>query len=262
MKFKTLDEHRTYLHEIVKLKLFFIHLWLEKHPEESFAYVIRERVDIYRKTAANPGRLNPEQTYFDQDPWLAMERETEQLYKKYRNDRAAFERHAFEVFRDSINARAERDYADSSVLSRYQCGSLKHDEETAPDGTIQFHIANAVQPESIFSVPGHLESCFRRLLDIVEKIYGAKEIATHTWLNSCPKWLALFPQEWQDNLSAPKEDSRWWYSFWGQYITSRGTFNFKYGNILRETGQHPFLPRGSHCSIAAMRKKLDETAEK
>ena len=56
---KTLEEHRQYLHDVVKLKLHFLHGWLQRHPEESFVDALRNRVDIYRKTDINPGGLNP-----------------------------------------------------------------------------------------------------------------------------------------------------------------------------------------------------------
>lgn len=260
-QYKTLSEHRTYLHEIVRLKLFFLHLWLEQHPSESFSDVIRNRVDIYRKTDANPEALNPVQTHFDDEPWHTMEKEAHAMYCQHRADRSRFERNAFEVFRNSIDARCERDYADPSVLARYQCGSLRYDESVSPDGCIRFHIANAIAPRSIFDDPMYLPGCFQRLLDIAEKVFGATQIATHTWLNANPKWLALFPQEWSESLTQPEEDILWNYSFWGQFITKRGTFNFKFGNILRDTGHFPFLPRCAHCSIKAMREKMQEGAK-
>ncbi|MGI5925000.1 MAG: hypothetical protein ACOX9E_13725 [Lentisphaeria bacterium] len=261
LQYKTLSEHRTYLHEIVRLKLFFLHLWLEQHPEESFSDVIRKRVDIYRKTSANPEGLNPAQLHYDEEPWLSMENAAHAIYRQCGADRNRFERNAFEVFRDSIDARCERDYADPSVLANYQCGSLRYDERVAPDGCIRFHIANAIAPRSIFDDPKYLPGCFQRLLDIVEKVYGATHIGTHSWLNANPKWLALFPQEWSDSLTELEEDVLWNYSFWGQFITRRGTFNFKFGNILRDTGRFPYLPCCARCSIKAMREKLAAAAK-
>ena len=46
---KTQEEHRLYLYEIVRLKLFFMHHWLSTHPEEKPVDVLRNRIDIYRK---------------------------------------------------------------------------------------------------------------------------------------------------------------------------------------------------------------------
>jgi len=253
---KTLDEHREYLHEIVRLKFWYVHFRLAHDPAASFSDVIRNRVDIFRKTDANPGMLNPSVCHFDAAPWLSMENAAQEIYKQEKNDAAAFERRAFAVFRPSLDARCERDYSDPSPLAGYQCGSLRHEKSLGKDGvTMGFHIANAVAPHSIFDDPEHLKSCFRQLLDISEKIYGAKRIATGTWLNSNPKWLKLFPAEWAENMGPEAADIHGHYGFWGQFITGRGTFNFKYGEILRKTGKLPFALRSSSCSIESMRAK-------
>ena len=98
--------------------------------------------------------------------------------------------------------------------------------------------------------------CSSDLMDVAEERFKASRISTGTWLNSVPKWLALFPQEWQDNLSEPDTDIRWHYGFWGQFINSRGCFNAKAAAKLRETGKIPYLRRSSSCSIRAMREHL------
>lgn len=254
---KTLEEHRQYLHDIVRLKLFFIHLWLEEHPHEKFQDVIRYRVDIYRKTKANPGLHTPKELFFDAPAWKTMEDQAEKCWLDNRNNREKFEKEAFEIFRDSIDQRCEFDFLDNSVLQQYPNGSLRHDP--APDAgnpeLIWFHIANAIRPHSIFEDPAYLPGCFKWLMDSAEQKFKVKMIGTGTWLNSNPKWLALFPDEWFDNLSQPTEAVNWSYGCWGQFISARGTFNAKYGKILRETGKLPFYPRISFCSIAAMRKK-------
>lgn len=254
----TIEEHREYLHQIVKLKLFFLHKWLEEHPDEDFRFVIRNRVDIYRKTDANPGPLNPAELFFDAPAWLDMEDAAYAIYQRLKKDRAAFEREAFEVFRASLDARCERDFTDRTSISRYQCGSLRHELQLAPDGkTVYFHIANAVAPHSIFDDPAYLPKCFMQLMDEVEEQLGATIIATDTWLNGNLKWLRLFPREWtSSHLSAPFKDIQWHYGYWGQFISARRTFNTKYGEILRKTGEFPFYPRESWCTIESMRSHL------
>ena len=49
---KTIEEHRNYLYEVVKLKLFFLHRWMAEHPDEKFEFVLQNRVDIYRSLDA------------------------------------------------------------------------------------------------------------------------------------------------------------------------------------------------------------------
>lgn len=254
---KTLEEHREYLYEIVKLKLWFMHRWLSEHPDETFEYVLRNRVDIYRKTDVNNSNINPTVLHWEYPAWQAMEQEAKALYFEHKNDIAAFEASAFEVFKPSLDARCERDFADNSEAPRYQCGFLRHNLELTP-GTnrLNFHIANFCTPASFFDYPDYMRGCFKMLLDRAEFIFHATEIGTGTWLNSVPQWLEYFPQEWIDNLQAPLTNIYWHYGFWGQFITARKTFNFKYGQILRSTGKFPFYPRSSFCSIKAMREKL------
>jgi hypothetical protein len=258
IKPKTIEEHREYIYRIVHLKLFFLWNWLKSHPEETLPEVLRERVDIYRKTAVNTELLNPKNFHFDNPEWLEYERRLEKLFEKYNDDVQAFEDNAFEVFRPTLDERLPKDFADKSGTAGYQCGSLRYNlmEEGKIHKTIGFHIANAVQPHSIFEDPQYLPRCFVRLMDETAERYGSNRLATGTWLNSLPKWLELFPQEWLDNMSEENTDVKWHYGFWGQFITARGTFNYKYGKILRETGRLPFYIRQSECSFTAMRKHL------
>lgn len=254
---KTLEEHRGYLYDIVHLKLFFLHSYLSEHPEELFEDAIRNRVDIYRKTDANPGLHTPSEVFFDAPAWRDMELEAKALFDKYKSDKAAFEDTAFAVFKPSIDARCERDYYDNSVLARYQCGSLRHELALADDGkTMVFHIANAIRPRSIFEEPSYLKECFARLLDVSQNEFGAERISTGTWLNSHKAWLSYFPEEWFENMSHDHENVNWSYGFWGQFINSRGTFNEKYGEKMRMTNRFPYYPRTSSCSIKNMRKML------
>ena len=256
---KTLEEHRQYQYEIVRLQLWFLHHWLAEHPDETFKYVLRNRVDIYRKTDVNNGNINPVTLHWEYPEWQNMEKEAERLYNIYINDAAAFEEAAFEVFKPSLDARCERDANDNSEASRYQCGFLRHNLELTqgvPAPRLGFHIANFCTPASFFDYPDYMKGCFLMLLDRAEYIFHATEIGTGTWLNSVPKWLEWFPQEWKDNMGEPRTDIQWHYGFWGQFITARKTFNAKYGQILRTTGKFPFYPRASFCRISTMREFL------
>lgn len=256
---KTIEEHREYLHEIVKLKLFFIWHWLKEHPDEELIQVLHDRVDIFRKTAENEGLLNPEEVKFDSPGWLNMEKRLTEIFEKNQDNADAFEEQAFEIFRDSLDTRLEKDFNDKSSLAAYQCGSLRYNEYEP--GTEQkfiiFHIANAIAPRSIFDDPKYLPECFMELMRQSREKYKSTGLQTSTWLNSYPRWLALFPKEWHDNLSADQTDVQWHYGFWGQFITSRGTFNFKSASHLRKTGRLLFYPRRSQCTFKAMKEHLE-----
>ena len=256
---KTLEEHREYLFEVVRLMLFYMHLQLNEHPEESFTFVLRNRVDIYRKTDANPGPLNPPDLHFDEEPWLSMERAAEQCWLAHRNDREAFEAEAFEIFRPSIERRVERDFHDGSVLKRYQCGCFRHDLALKKmDGEcLGFHIANDKAPDSLFDYPSHIRECLLKLCDVAEQQFGARHLCTSTWLNGYPRFLALFPDEWQQNLGKENHEVGWGYGHWGQFISARGTYNRRNGDYFRQNGKMPYYPRFSKCRIDVMREFLN-----
>ncbi|MFA5864771.1 MAG: hypothetical protein WC975_08790 [Phycisphaerae bacterium] len=261
---KTVEEHRIYLYDIVKLKLFFLHRWLGEHPEETFSNVLRNRVDIFRKTEVYPGlRVSAltETLCFDIPQWLEMENAAARIYSETKDDEAAFEKSAFDVFKPSLDARCKRDYLDSSVV--YQCGCFRHDLKILhPEiNAMEFHITNSKSPESFLDYPDYVKECFMQLLDIAEKDFGATNIRTKTWLNSLPRWLEYFPKEWLDRMSEEDVSVLWHLGFWGQFITARGTFNHKYGRMLRESGRLPFYPRFAYCSISAMRAKLDASLQ-
>ncbi len=93
-------------------------------------------------------------------------------------------------------------------------------------------------------------------MDRAEAEYGADRLGTGSWLNSHPRWLALFPEEYRRNMGADDEDVGCGKGFWGQFINARGAFNAKHARILRETGRFPYPKRYSWCSFQAMRRHL------
>lgn len=254
---KTLEEHRAYLHEIVCLKLWFLWGWLREHPEEAFAHVLRERVDIYRKLDLNAEGLNPRTLQWDDPSWLALEARAEQLYQAHRDDALAFEEEAFALFQPHLDARAPRDFADRSGIDGYTYGSIRFDPPGAQEPTrVSIHIANTIAPHSIFADPTYLPNCLLEVMARAEQAHGANALDTFTWLNSHPRWLALFTTEWQKHLSPPNQDILWHYGFWGQFINARGAFNARLAQQFRTTGCLPYPPRGSWCSFAALRRHL------
>ena len=256
---KTLDEHRDYLHQMVRLKLWFLWHWLRAHPDEPFANVIRNRVDIYRKTDINAGPMNPKTLAFDDPRWVALETATQALYARRKDDPGAeaFEAEAFALFRPTVDARAQRDFEEPPYVLNYQCGSLRYDAP-APGRPkhVSIHIANALRPRSLFDDRRHLPECLFDLMDKTTREFGAESLGTFTWLNSLPRWLELFPPEWRASLGPEDRNVQWHFGWWGQYINARGTFNEKYGTRLRQTGEFPCWPRYAECRFDALRPYL------
>jgi hypothetical protein len=255
---KTLDEHRAYLHDITRLKLWFVWHWLHAHPDEPFEKVLRERVDIIRKLDLNPDGLNPIALDWGNPRWLELEARAYQLFQAHRDNALAFEEAAFAVFSPELDARAPRDFADLSRLDDYTYGSLRFDAPREEKPTsVHIHIANAIAPRSLFDDPAYLPNCLREVMRQAEEAHGADTLETFTWLNSVPRWLALFPAEWQEHLSPPSTDILWHYGYWGQFITARGTFHSRRAEQFRATGAMPYYPRLSWCTFAALRTHLE-----
>jgi hypothetical protein len=262
---KTFDEHRDYFFEIVKLKLWFVFGWLREHPDETFLFAFRERIDIYRKTNLYMGGPLPAPVVRFADPrWQALETKLESIFQAHRNaaTAAAFEAEGFACLMPTIEAGAVLDYArelSGEFMKGFQCGSLRYDPPTPEQPTTTpIHIVNAVRPKSIFDDSAYLPACLEAVMAGAARDFGADRIGTSTWLNSHPRWLALFPAEWQANLEPPegRQDVRGNYGYWGQFITAQGTFNAKYGARLRATGKLPYPPKVSSCSFAALRDHL------
>jgi hypothetical protein len=272
---KTLAEHREFLSEYVRLQLWFLWTWLSRHPRETFRFAIRNRVDILRKSDLNPGRskVTPTAGDFSNPRWIALEEEAYRLYLQVRYENAdLFEREAWKIFGPVIEARVERDFNEGDGLDEYQCGSLSYDAPR-PLGTerlravlrqairghppaVFFHIGNRIAPRSMFADREYLPNCFFHMMAETRQKYYAGVLRTNTWLNSYPRWLELFPPQWRTNLSPPREDVTWAQASWGQFITSRGTFNYGHAKVLRRTGVLPYKPRRSWCSFADLEEYL------
>ncbi|HRU04912.1 MAG TPA: hypothetical protein P5137_03945 [Candidatus Brocadiia bacterium] len=258
---RTREEHARYLHESVKLHLWFLWTWLRQRPEESFVAALRGRVDVYRKTDVNEGFANHKQRRFDDPRWARLEQGLAEVYARTRDDASAerFEAEGFELARPRVDARLSRDFEEppEALAFAYRCGSLDYDPPAAAHPRRVFvHIANALQPASFFDDPRYLADCFAALMAQCRRQFGAEEMETETWLNSHPRWLAFFPQTWARNMGPELRDVNAGFGYWGQFMTARGTFHDKNAAHLRATGQMPFWPRHSWCSFRDMEAHL------
>ena len=255
----TIDEHRDYLYEAVRLKLFFLHKFLEENPDEQFSFVLRNRVDIFRKTSLNPEGLNPTADYFDTPRWLEFEQILFAIYSAYINDRAKFEEVGFNFIRPYLDARVERDFYDLSPRVGVCCGFLRVMKPVVPSrpGVSMFHMVNTRKPDSFLDDPDFMKESLLALCDLAES-YGAVKVGTDSWLNYVPAWLHYFPESFLANRAEPNTDVRWHYGFWGQFINARGCFNRKAGEFLRKNWKFPYYPSYAYCPISDLREHLKQ----
>ena len=158
----------------------------------------------------------------------------------------------FTLLQLSIDRRVPCDWIGVSHLNNFQCGLLRYDlqEPGSCRPELNFHVDNALQPESMFTDPQYLCICLDDLMRLGEMKYGCCRLVFTSWLNSMRKRLAYFPEEYISSLGPEDDNVRWHYGFWGQFITASGTFNEKYGDILRHTGRMLYYPRRGKCRFA------------
>lgn len=259
----TKEEQLDYLESSSGLMLWFAREWHKTHQEEGFESIVRNRTDLFRMTTFNSGGLDSPIAGYP-EAWLQILSKLSKIHDetKGEEDSSRFEGKCAGLLRPYWIGRLERDIKgqhDVTLVAGYQCGSLRY--ELAPDKNnpqrITFHIANACYPGSLFDDRLYLPACLLVLTTQCAAKFGVTEIGTGTWLNSHLKWLELFPEEWEKHMGQPNEDICWHYGFWGQFITSRRTFNHKLGAKFRQTGKMPYAPRSSWCSISSLRRHLE-----
>ncbi len=262
---KTEAEHREYVEQMARLSFTVAFRLQPRLPDEDIGVILQRHTPLFYHALGfgEPATWAGEP---DVQRISALARETARGLPP--GGAARFEQAMVGQVRDFLKARADARYSVSVGVApltrvwpaRLVAGSLKYDTpnpKRAPTVCV-FHIANAVAPDSIFTDPMYLPRCFLELMDRSGREYGYDTLATHTWLNDEPRWLRLFPEEWQRNLDDPPADAvpAWHFGYWGQLVTARGTFNAKAGAFVREHGRLRYRMRGSRCSFRAMREHL------
>jgi len=254
--------HRQLIHSLCALQLHFAWHWKQAHSDESIQHILRQRVDLNRKTDPEVQCADVAKLDFARPEWLTLEKKLSDCFSAHLNDENpdAWEQEAMRILSPILENFSRKTHGGEKYkMAEYQCGSLKFDPPDKDNPEVAFfHIANAVAPASIFDDPRYLPDCLRCVIRKLRETYdGVTTLSTGTWLNEVPRWIALFPDEWQAHLSERNTNIKWGFNFWGQFIRADGSFNERKAAQLRQTGQLPLLPRESHCSLDALEKHLE-----
>jgi len=256
LEVKSLEEHKIYVERLARISFFYARKYLlPRLPDATLAECIRDHTPL----------LYHALFHYESRPKWDDPKSMEILNKA--NDCAAmppdeFEETMWNFIADYAHERAEWNYPNGVGVAAppsWHCGSLTYDNPP-PDsgGVVKFHIANAVGPHSIFENPDYLPKCLELLMAETEVRFGSTALATSTWLNDRPRWLALFPDSWRENLSPRVENPIpvWSVASWGQLIDSRGCVVPEREQAVRETGVLKYQTRSSKCSFADLRHHL------
>lgn len=248
---RTSEEQRELISELIKLSLFFSSEFRKFHPEEDISSVIVKRTSMWEIIGLKGSE--------DESAFTA---ELASLYNKAASS-AEFEKEGLSLLVPRMDDFAVSNTAwESKVLAKYDDTCFRYDPpaDGRPANHCNFHITNYISPKSILKEIPYTVSRFLRLMDESGAKYGFDTLRTGTWLNSVPKWLEFFPQEWMDNMLEPVNDIYGNLGSWGQILTARKTFNFKTGEYIREHLEMPFKPRTSWCSFDVMKTHLEKFA--
>ena len=259
---KSLEEHVTYVEHLCRISFFFARRYLaERLPEVGMGDLLRKHTPLLYHGLNHREHQPKWESNQDMDILLQAEK-LAQLQPE------EFEEEMWSWLKPYARERAEINYPNAVGVKappHWNCGSLAYDPPREPGQTrCGFHIANAVGPHSIFENPDYLPMCFQLLMTESELRFGFTELGTTTWLNDRPRWQALFPQEWLENMSPaePNLIPGWSVADWGQIIDGRGTVVPEKEQKVRDTGRLPYSRRSSHCSFKAMRQHLKKLADK
>ena len=118
------------------------------------------------------------------------------------------------------------------------------------------HMWNGIAPKSFLNEKQYLAENFISILDESQAAHPFDTLQTFSWLNANPRFLAYFPQEWQDNSQEPHQGVYANMGFLGQFVSADGRLNKKTAQMYLDSGELPFKPRTCFCSYDAMRAHL------
>ena len=247
---KTLAEHLVSAEKIARLALWYGFELHRTLPGETLESVIRTRTPLFPTVFGQSVENIPD--WFVPLPEAASAAEFEE--KGWAQIKVPSLEAAAQYYPVSLGV-----YVDP----KWNFGSLRYDPPTekAPD-TCSVHITNALAPKSIFDDPSYLPDCFFRLLADMRSHFGCCRIRIGSWLNSEPRFLALFPGEWQENLTSSDPVPVWHFGYWGQLFNARGLLNDRMDAFIRANLRLKYPMRVSHCSMENLEKHLKEAASK
>ncbi|MCJ8314823.1 MAG: hypothetical protein HRU38_22060 [Saccharospirillaceae bacterium] len=232
-KKKTLTEHKEYLRETVKLSLWIIADWANKHPENDFVKSIDELTPMVNHTIFNPIALYENPT-FEGDDWPLLKQELFNCYKK-ESDPFRYQDLAFKLIEPHIDGRAEKDLIHINKEIDTDKNSWITYDLSRSEEYLEIHMENTLYPNSFLKDDTYFYSKLKIAVLEAEK-NGYKGLWSCTWLNDLPTWQKKMPKQWNESIHNRMYDIQWHLGFWGQFLTARLCFNYTAATKFRETG--------------------------
>ncbi len=250
MEKKTLEEHKEYLRECVKLSLWVIADWKNKHPQEDIIWTIHERTTLVNHTIFNKESLYDFPS-FTGDDWPKLRLKLRDMFEK-NSDVKKFEEDGFKLIEPYIYDRAEEDL--EGINGGNSDSWIRYDI-TKKEEYLEIHMENSLYPNSFLADVNYFNEKLKIAVLDAEK-HGYRGLWTCSWLNDLPAWQKRMPKEWTESIHNRKWDIEWHLGFWGQFLTANQCFNYKLANKFRETGKIPYPMSLAKASIETLKKHL------
>lgn len=182
----------------------------------------------------------------------------EEFLKKADEDLARASLEFKEKILDAIVRNYPESLAPNPLFGKGRSLRFQEPHPDLPRNWCVFHITNGIRPKSFLKEDRYLAESFLELMNESEAAFQYDTLYTFTWLNSHPRFLSFFPEEWEMNLGEPHPGILANLGFLGQFLNAEGALNRKTADLFLATGELPFKPRKSHCSFASMRRHLTE----
>ena len=245
-----------FVKELTKLSLWYVRKVL-REEEISFADAVN-RVDIYRKTSLYDGRSHPSRC--DVGPrWAEILDQVKGIFDRHRDDPYSelIEAEGLALLWPYLEARLleNKDQGKGEDERPYECWDGGYSDE----GRLSIHIYNIYKPRSPLSdmrIP-FAASLIRLLHDSTQRRPGMEIVQCVSWLNSAPRFQALFPNGWIRSARL-RGTIGYTAGYWGQFYDRRGGFHDRNGAAFRETGELPFPCLSCEWPISEVMEHLED----
>jgi hypothetical protein len=250
----TIENRRDLVEGLIPL---FLHVvWRLMRQDVPFEEALNTRTDIYRFTSLFDGTVIPYHALpgWRDVQWDGMLSRLRLIYDRHAADTTseAFERKGYEVFRPVLEPAFARGIAQWPRIEDRPYGFFTYNLADLPQPAvraIELHLANPFAPASPFADSAERMRELQRLVTDVRRDYpDVTHVATGTWLNSFPPFLAFFPPEWAASAT-PSTAAFPGAGLWGQFSDRRGGFHRKNAEHLRSTGEFLYPPINCQCRI-------------
>ena len=240
-----------YVREFTKLSLWYAHKRF-REGETDFEGTINGRVNIYRNTILHDGKRHPSSE--DVGPeWADILNQLKAVFDQHMVEESTkqLEKSGLELLYPYLKMQSG-----SLPLPKdrpYDCWTYNYTDH------VHIHIFNIYQPRSPLSemhIP-FAASLIRLLRDVKIERPDIESVSCGSWLNSAPRFQALFPKQWIQNAE-PRPDVRYTMGHWGQFTDRRGDFHTWNGAHFRATGEFPLRNLRCEAPIAAVLAHLVE----